>query len=126
MGGVIYIPQCSKPKVLDIGHTGEQTLGSFSQHRNDIINRPVKRENLKDFHENGDLSGTLNETILQNNFKTTAARRYHKDKWISKSKSLALRGLNTDLVIIQKKYTISCNSGTGYVTSFNIIFTCTA
>ena len=97
MGEVIYVPQCSKPKVLYIGQTGEQTLGSFSQHRNDIIKRPVKREHLKDFHENGDLSGTLNKTILQNNIKTTAARRYHKDKWISKFKSLALQGLNTEI-----------------------------
>ena len=39
----------------------------------------------------------LNVTILQNNIKTAAARRYHEDKWICKLKTLAPHGLNTEI-----------------------------
>ena len=42
-------------------------------------------------------------TILQNNIKTAAARRYHEDKWIGKLKYLAPHDLNTEIGDYVKK-----------------------
>ena len=81
---IIYAAQCSKDKVLYIGHTGEQLSECFSKH-------------AKHFHESHNLNNDINVTILQNNIKTAAARRYHEDKWICKLKHLAPHGLNTEI-----------------------------
>ena len=94
---IIYAAQCSKHKVLYIGHTGEQLLVHFSKHHHDTKNRPDKSEVAKYFHESDNLTDDLNVTILQNNIKTATARRYHQDKLICKLKILALHGLNTDI-----------------------------
>ena len=48
------------------------------------------------FHESHNLNDDLDLTILQNNIKTAAARRYHQDKWICKLKTLAPHVLNTE------------------------------
>ena len=92
----IYVAQCFKHKVLYIGHTGEQLPEHFSKHRYYIKNRPDDSELAKYFKENHNLKDDLNVTILQNNSKTAAARRYHEDKWIFKQKPLALHGINTE------------------------------
>ena len=94
---IIYPSQCSKLKVLYIGNTGEQLSERFSKHRYDIKNRPDNSELAKHFHESHNLNNDLNVTILQNNIKTAAARRYHEDKWICKLKTLAPHGLNTEI-----------------------------
>ena len=39
---IINTAQCSKHKVLYIGHTGEQLLEHFSKHHHDTKNRPDK------------------------------------------------------------------------------------
>ena len=123
---IIYAAQCSKHKVLYIGHTEEQLSEHFSEHRYDIKNRPDNSELVKHFHENHSLSDDLNVTILENNIKTAAARRYSEDKWICKLKTLAPNGLNTktgDYAKEIKKCTISTNSVTSFVISFDIMFT---
>ena len=92
----------------------------------DIKNRPDNSELVKHFHENHSLSDDLNVTILENNIKTAAARRYPEDKWICKLKTLAPNGLNTktgDYAKEMKKCTISTNSVTSFVISFDIMFT---
>ena len=81
---IIYAAQCSKNKVLYIGHTGEQLSERFSKHCYDIKNRADNSELAKKFHESQNLNNDLNVTILQNNIKTAVARRYHEDKWICK------------------------------------------
>ena len=48
---MIYAAQCSKHKVLYIGHTGEQLSERFSKHRYDIKSRPDNSELAKHFHE---------------------------------------------------------------------------
>ena len=73
---IIYAAQCSKHKVLYIGHPGEQLSERFSKHRYDIKNRPEHSEIAKHFYENHNLNDDLNATILENNIKTAAARRY--------------------------------------------------
>ena len=73
---IIYAAQCSKHKVLYIGHPGEQLSERFSKHRYDIKNRPEHSEIAKHFYENHNLNDDLNVTILENNIKTAAARRY--------------------------------------------------
>ena len=92
---IIYVPQCSKDKVLYIRHTGEQLSERFSKHRYDIKNRPDNSELAKHFNEIHNLNNDINVTILQNNIKAAAARRYHEGKWICKLKALAPHGLNT-------------------------------
>ena len=77
---IIYVAQCSKHKVLYIGHTGEQLSERFSKRRYDIENRPDNSELAKHFHENYNLNDDLNVTILENNIKTAATQRYHEDK----------------------------------------------
>ena len=77
--------------------TGEQLSERFSKHRCDIKSRPDNSELAKHFHENHNLSDDLNATILENNIKSAAARRYHEDKWICKLKTLAPNGLNTEI-----------------------------
>ena len=72
---IIYAAQCSKHKVLYIGHTGEQLSERFFKHRYDIKNRPDNSELAKHFHESHNLDNDLNVTILQNNIKTAAAQR---------------------------------------------------
>ena len=59
--------------------------------------RKKQKNKTKYFHENHNLSDHLNVTILENNIKTAAARRYHEDKWICKLKTLAPNGLNTEI-----------------------------
>ena len=75
---IIYATQCSKRKVLYIGHTREQLSERFSKHRYNIKNRSDNSELARHFHENHNLNDSLNVTILQNNIKTAAARRYHE------------------------------------------------
>ena len=75
----------------------EQLAERFFKHRYDIKNRPDNSELAKHFHESHNLNNDLNVTILQNNIKTAAARRYHKDKWICKLKNLTPHGLNTEI-----------------------------
>ena len=94
---IIYAAQCSKHKVLNIGHTGEQLSERFSKHRYDIKNRPDNSELAKHSHESHNLNNDLNVTILQNNIKTAAARRYHEYKLICKLKTLALHGSKTEI-----------------------------
>ena len=94
---IVYAVLCSKHKVLFIGHTGEQLSERFSKHHYDIKNRPDNSELAKHFHESHNSNDHLNITILQNNIKTAAARRYHEDKWICKLKRLAQHGLNSEI-----------------------------
>ena len=54
-----------------------------------IKNRPDDSELAKYFNESHNLKDDLNVTILQNNIKTAAARRYHESKWICKLETLA-------------------------------------
>ena len=63
----------------------------------DIKNRSGNSELGKHFHKSNNLNNDLNVTILQNNIKTGAARRYHEDKWICKLKTLGPHGLNTEI-----------------------------
>ena len=70
---IIYAAQCSKHKVLNIGHTGEQLSKRFSKHRYDIKKRSENSELAKHFHESHNLNDDLNVTILQNNIKAAAA-----------------------------------------------------
>ena len=86
---IIYAAQCSKHKVLYIGDTEEQLSERFSKHCYYIINRPDDSELAKYFNESHNLKDDLNVTILQNNIKTAAARRYHESKWICKLETLA-------------------------------------
>ena len=94
---IIYTAQCSKNKVLYIGHSGEQPTEGFSRHCYDIKNRSDSTELAKLFHESYNLNNDLNVTILQNDIKTAAPRRYHEDKWICKLKTLALHGFNIEI-----------------------------
>ena len=94
---VIYAAQCSMQKVLHIGRTGEQLPEPFSKYPYNIRNKSDNSELAKHFHENQDLNDALNVTMLQNNIKTAAARRYHEDKQICKLKFLAPHGLNTEI-----------------------------
>ena len=97
---IIYAAQCSQRKVLYIGHRGEQLSERFSKHRYSIKRGPGKSELAKHFHECHNLNDYLNVTILQNNVKTAAARRYHEYKWICKLKTLVLQR-NVQFVLIQ-------------------------
>ena len=78
--------------MLYIGQAGEQL-----SERYDIKNRPGNSELAKHFHESHNINDNLNVTILQNNIKTAAGRRYHEDKWICKLKTLAADGWNTEI-----------------------------
>ena len=69
------------------------------------------------------INDNLRVTILQNNIKTAAAPRYHKDKWICRHylKTLAPHGLNTEIVDNAKEmYNFSINSIRNSVISFDI------
>ena len=70
---IIYADlQCSKHKVLYIGHTREQLSERLSKHRYDVKNRPCNSE-LKNIFTKVIISNDdLNVTILQNNIKTAA------------------------------------------------------
>ena len=70
---------------------------TFRALRYDIKKRSENSELAKHFHESHNLNDDLNVTILQNNIKTAAARRYHEHKWICKLKALAPYGLNTEI-----------------------------
>ena len=94
---IIYASQCSKHKLLYIGHTGKQFSERFYKHRYNIKNIPDNSELAKHFHERHNLNDDLNVNILQNNIKTAAARRYHEHKWICKLKTLVPYGLNTEI-----------------------------
>ena len=98
---IVYAVQCSKHKVLFIGHTEEQLSERFSKHRYDIKNRPDNSELAKHFHESDNSNDDLNITILQNNIKTAAARRYHEDKWMCKLKKALTLKLVTMLENVQ-------------------------
>ena len=100
---LICAAQCSKHKVLHIGDTGKQLSDHFSKRRYDIKNRPDNSELAKHSHESRNLNNDLNVTILQNNIKIAAARRYHEDKWIWKLKTLAPHGLNTEIADYAKE-----------------------
>ena len=54
-----------------------------------------QQQTCKHFHESCNINDNLNVTILSNNIKTAATRRYHEDKWICKLKTLAPHGLNS-------------------------------
>ena len=92
-----YAAQCFKNKVLYIGQTERQLSERFSKHCCDIKSNPDKSELTKYFHESDNINDSFNVTILQSNINTSAAQRYHEDKWICKLKSLALHGLNSEI-----------------------------
>ena len=69
---IIYAAQCSKHKVLYIGHTGEQLSERFSKDRYDVKNRPYNSELQNIFTKVIISNDDLNVTILQNNIKTAA------------------------------------------------------
>ena len=73
----------------------KQLSECFSKHLCDVKNRPDNSELAKHFHESHNINVNFNANILQNNFISEAARRYHEDKWICKLKTLAAHGLNT-------------------------------
>ena len=85
---IIYPAQCSKHKVLYIGHTGEQLSERFSKYWYDIRNRPDNSKLAKHFHKSHNLIDDLNVIIIQNNIKTVAARNYDGYKWICELKTL--------------------------------------
>ena len=70
---------------------------TFRALRYDIKKRSENSELAKHFHESHNLNDDLNVTILQNNIKTAAARRYLEDKWICKLKPLAPDCFNTKI-----------------------------
>ena len=94
---IIYAAQCSKHKVVYIGHTGEQLSERFSKHRYDIKNMPDNNELAKHFHDSHNLNDDLNVTILQTNIKTADAQRFNEDEWICKLKTFDPHGLNTEI-----------------------------
>ena len=61
---IIYAAQCSKHKVLYIGHTREHFSELLSKHRYDIKNRPDNSELGKHFHEIHNLNDDLNDDVL--------------------------------------------------------------
>ena len=93
---IIYTAQCTRHKVLYIGHTGEQLPERFSKRCHDIKNKPDNSELAKHSFESHNLNGDPNVIILQNNIKTANVLRYHEDKWICKLKTLAPHNLNTE------------------------------
>ena len=94
---IIYAAQCSKLKVLYIGHTGEQLSRHFSKHRYDIKNKADNNGLAKHFQKGPYINDNLNVTTLQDYIETEATRRYHEVKWICKLKTLAPHGLNTEI-----------------------------
>ena len=79
--------------ILDI--LVEQLSELFSKHCYDIKTGQVTL--AKNFLESYNISDNLNVTILQNNIKVAATRRYHEDKCICKLKALAPHDLNTEI-----------------------------
>ena len=65
------------------------TFRVLLQHRYGIKSRAGNSELAKHFHESHNLDDDLNVTILQNNIKTAAARRYHEGKLIWKLETVA-------------------------------------
>ena len=94
---IIYAAQCSKHKILYIGHSGEQLSELFSKHCYDIKNRPDNSELAKHFHKSRSKSDSLNVTMSQSNIKTAVTRGYRWGKWIFKIKTLAPHDLNTEI-----------------------------
>ena len=119
---VIYAEQCSRHKVLYIGQTGEQLLERFSKHCYDIKNKPDNSELAKHFHQSHNINDNIDVTILQTNIKIAAARRYREEKWISRQKSIVPHVLNTEIGDVLKRWTISTNSVTNSVISFDVMF----
>ena len=100
----------------------KQLLERFSKHCYDIKNKPVTSELAKYFHQSHNINDNINVTILQTNNKTAAARRYREEKWISRLKSTAPYGLNIETGDTLKRWTISTNSVTNSVISFDVMF----
>ena len=70
-----------------IGDTGEQLSERFSKHRLDIKSKSDNSELAKKFQESHNINDNPNATILKNNIKIQAARRYHENEWICKLKT---------------------------------------
>ena len=96
----IYAAECTKHKLIYVGHSSQKLRSRFNEHRSDINVKSKSCELAQHFHGNKDcnLNRDLNFYILQDNITGPRDRReYFEDRWITRLDTKAPHGMNTNL-----------------------------
>ena len=96
----IYAAECTKHKLIYVGHSSQKLSSRFNGHRSDINVKPKSCELAQHFHGNEECSinRDLKVYILQDNVTGPRDRReYFEDRWITRLDTKAPHGMNTNL-----------------------------
>ena len=96
----IYAAECTKHKLIYVGHSSQKLSSRFNGHRSDINVKPKSCELAQHFHGNEEcnINRDLKVYILQDNVTGPRDRReYFEDRWITRLDTKAPHGMNTNL-----------------------------
>ena len=96
----IYAAECTKHKLIYVGHSSQKLSSRFNGHRSDINVKPKSCELAQHFYGNEEcnINRDLKVYILQDNVTGPCDRReYFEDRWITRLNTKALHGMNTNL-----------------------------
>ena len=96
----IYAAECTKHKLIYVGHSSQKLSSRFNGHRSDINVKPKSCDLAQHFHGNEEcnINRDLKVYILQDNVTGPRDRReYFEDRWITRLDTNAPHGMNTNL-----------------------------
>ena len=94
----IYAAECTKHKLIYVGHSSQKLSSRFNGHRSDINVKPKSCELAQHFHgnEESNINRDLKVYMLQDNVTGPRDRReYFEDRWIKRLDTKAPHGMNT-------------------------------
>ena len=94
--GVIYIAECTKHKLLYVGHSGDTLAERMYRHRYDIKKRPENNELAEHFHKNHDIGKDLKLYVAHTDINHTPHRVWMEDRVMCQLQSKRPTGLNSD------------------------------
>ena len=96
----IYAAECTKHKLIYVGHSSQKLSYRFNGNRSDINVKPKSCELAQNFHGNEEcnINRDLKVYILQDNVTGPRDRReYFEDRWITRLYTKSPHGMNTNL-----------------------------
>ena len=103
----IYAAECTKHKLIYVGHSSQKLSGRFNGHRSDVKVKPKACQLSQHFHEskNCKIEKDLKVYILQDNATGTREKReFMEDRWITRLNTKSLNGMNSNLKDFAKTF----------------------
>ena len=103
----IYAAECTKHKLIYVGHSSQKLSGRFNGHHSDVKVKPKACELSQHFHEskNCKIEKDLKVYILQDNATGTWEKReFMEDRWITRLNTKSPNGMNSNLKDFAKTF----------------------